>query len=154
MRKIELICIGDIKFAGLKELEKEYLKRISYFSDFRIKNLSEVKSKSELFIRKKEAEQIRLEIKGSDFVVALDRKGKKMDSRQFAAFLSEKMSYHTGRIVFVIGGFTGLSEVLDECIDFKLSFSELTFAHDIFRIVFLEQLYRSFTITKGMQYHR
>lgn len=89
-----------------------------------------------------------------DFVIALDRRGIKLDSVGFARLLEEKISFHPGRIVFLIGGFAGFSPVVDRRIQVKISFSDMTFAHDIFRIVFLEQLYRALTIIHRIRYHR
>jgi 23S rRNA (pseudouridine1915-N3)-methyltransferase len=94
------------------------------------------------------------EIQPKDFVIALDERGKKMDSLRFAAFLGEKISYHPGRLVFLIGGFAGFAPAVAARADQALSFSEMTFAHDIFRIVFLEQVYRAMTIIHGITYHR
>jgi len=115
MKKIELICFGDLKFKELIELEKNYLKKLKYFAD---------------------------------------KKGKGFSSKEFSIWLSDKISYFQGKIVFLIGGHYGLSSSLDKNINQKISFSKMTFPHDLFRIIFFEQLYRSFTIEKGITYHR
>jgi len=154
MKKIELICIGNLKFKGLKFFEEDFAKKLNFFVDFKTKNLKEVKLKNEDLLREKEGKMILESINIKDFVIALDKYGKKMDSIGFARFLSDKISFFSGRIVFLIGGFVGLSKSLDNRINLKLSFSDMTFSHDIFRIVFLEQLYRAFTIIKGIKYHR
>jgi len=154
MKKIELICIGNLKFKGLKIFEEDFAKKLNFFVDFKTKNLKEVKLKNEDLLREKEGKMILESINIKDFVIALDKYGKKMDSIGFARFLSDKISFFSGRIVFLIGGFVGLSKSLDNRINLKLSFSDMTFSHDIFRIVFLEQLYRAFTIIKGIKYHR
>ena len=77
-----------------------------------------------------------------------------MDSLQFAAFLGEKISYHPGRLVFLIGGFAGFAPAVAARVNQTISFSDMTFAHDLFRIVFLEQIYRALTIIHGNKYHR
>jgi len=154
MKNIQLICVGDLKFKALKELEKKYLQKINFFIKFDIKSVKDVKLKDEGLKREKEAQLIIEEIDKKDFVISLDQRGKKMDSLKFSTFLSEKISWHPARLVFLIGGHTGLSKNLDSYINYKISFSPMTFAHDIFRIVFLEQLYRAFTIAKGIKYHR
>ncbi len=154
MSKIELICVGELKFKELKEIEKRYLQKINFFVKCNLKILKDVKLEDEELVRTKEAEMMLAAIVPGDFVVALDQKGKKMGSEKFAAFLSDKLNYHPGRIVFIIGGFAGLSKALEPKINLKLSFSDMTICHDIFRIVFFEQLYRALTIIKGIKYHR
>ncbi len=154
MSKIELICIGDIKFKSLKEIEKKYLQKINYYVKFTLKNKKDVKLEDEEIVKRKEGESIANALEKGDFVIALDEKGGKMDSINFARFLEEKISYHPGKVVFLIGGFAGLSPALDPMINMKLSFSDMTISHDLFKIIFLEQLYRAMTIIKGVKYHR
>jgi 23S rRNA (pseudouridine1915-N3)-methyltransferase len=154
MKTIELLCPGELKFKGLQELEKKYLQNINYYVKFSIKKFKETRHREEGFVREKERAMFLREIRPKDFVVALDEKGKTMDSRRFAAFLGEKISYHSGRLVFLIGGFAGLAPAVAARADRALSFSEMTIAHDIFRIVFLEQIYRAMTIIHGSKYHR
>jgi 23S rRNA (pseudouridine1915-N3)-methyltransferase len=154
MKKIELVSMGELKFKMLKELEKQYSQKINRFVSFTSRSLRDVKIPDEEQKKKKEAEMMRQLLDPKDFVIALDRQGKKMDSIEFARFLSEKLSFGPDKIVFLIGGHAGFSKALDPHIGFKLSFSDMTFAHDIFRILFLEQLYRAFTIIKGIKYHR
>jgi 23S rRNA (pseudouridine1915-N3)-methyltransferase len=154
MNKIELICVGDLKFKGLKEVEQKYLAKINAFTPFAIRCLKDVKSRDDAVKKKKEGQMMLELLDRRDFVIALDEHGKKMDSLEFAGFLSGKLSHHPHRVVFLVGGHAGLSEVLDPRIDLKLSFSRMTFAHDIFRVLFLEQLYRAFTIIKRITYHR
>lgn len=154
MKKIVLISVGDLKFRELKELEKNYLKKIGYFARLEPINLKDIKDRDEEIKKKKEGQMMLDLLEQKDFVIALDERGKKMDSMEFSRFLADKLSYHPGRIVFLVGGHAGLSRLLDSRIDFTLSFSAMTFAHDIFRLLFLEQLYRAFTIMKGITYHR
>ena len=154
MNKIELVCVGEPKFRELKILEQEFLRRINSFVRFDIRKVREFKLRDEDAVKMNEAGAIEKKLDSGDFVVGLDRKGKTMTSREFARFISEKISYHRGRIVFVIGGFAGFHRSLNGRFDLKLSFSPMTVSHDIFRIVFLEQLYRAFTIIKGKTYHR
>jgi 23S rRNA (pseudouridine1915-N3)-methyltransferase len=154
MNKIKLICVGDLKLKGLKEVEQKYLAKINAFTKFAIRSLKDVKSRDDAVKKKKEGRMMLELLDDRDFVIALDEHGKKMDSLQFASFLSDKIACYPHRIVFLVGGHAGLSDLLDFRIDFKLSFSQMTFAHDIFRILFLEQLYRAFTIIKGIKYHR
>jgi 23S rRNA (pseudouridine1915-N3)-methyltransferase len=152
--KIELVCVGDLKFKGLKEVEKKYLEKINFFTRFGISRTKDVKSSDDVLKKKKEGEMIMGMLDRRDFVIALDEHGKKMDSIEFSTFLGRKLSDYPDRIVFLVGGHAGLSQALDERINFKLSFSAMTFGHDVFRILFLEQLYRAFTIIDNIKYHR
>jgi 23S rRNA (pseudouridine1915-N3)-methyltransferase len=154
MKTIELLCTGELKFKSLQELEKKYLQNINYFVKFSIKKIKETKHQEEIFVREKETVMFLAELKEKDYIIALDKVGKKMDSMQFAKFLEQKISYHPGRLVFLIGGFAGFSERLRQHFNQTISFSDLTFSHDIFRIVFLEQVYRALTIINGIKYHR
>lgn len=153
MKKIELLCIGEQKFSNLVELEKKYLKKINFFADFRIKVIKDPGLKHETLNQKKEGELIAAHLKSSNIVIACDEKGRQMDSRGFSAFLLKKME-ETPKIVFLIGGHLGLSRELDDWIDFKVSFSKMTFPHDLFRLLLLEQVYRAFTIHRNIKYHR
>ena len=154
MKTIELLCSGDLKFKSLQELEKKYLQNINYFVKFSINKIKEIKHQEEIFVREKETAMFLKEIKEKDYVIALDKVGKKMDSPQFAKFLEQKISYYPGRLVFLIGGFAGFTDRLRQRSNQNISFSDLTFSHDIFRIVFLEQVYRALTIIHGIKYHR
>lgn len=154
MKAIELVCIGELKYRELRQIEKMYVERINAFAAFSLKILKDIKLKDDGQVRKKEAEKILKSLHPEDFVVGLDEKGRQMDSPGFARFLSGRISYYSGKTVFLIGGFSGLDGLLDSRINDRISFSGLTFSHDIFRIVFLEQLYRAFTIIRGMPYHR
>jgi 23S rRNA (pseudouridine1915-N3)-methyltransferase len=154
MNVIELVTPGELKFKGLQELEKKYLQNINYYVKFSVKKIKETRHREERFVREKEGAMFLREIQPRDCVVALDERGRKMDSRRFAAFLEEKISYQPGRLVFLVGGFAGLAPAVSARADQVLSFSDMTFAHDIFRILFLEQLYRALTIIHGQPYHR
>jgi 23S rRNA (pseudouridine1915-N3)-methyltransferase len=154
MNVIELVTPGELKFKGLQELEKKYLQNINYYVKFSVKKIKETRHREERFVREKEGAMFLREIQPRDYVVALDEKGKKMDSLRFAAFLEQKISYHPGRLLFLIGGFAGFAPVVAARADQALSFSDMTIAHDIFRVVFLEQLYRALTIIRGVKYHR
>ncbi len=154
MKQIELITVGELKFKELKELEKKYSQKINHFINFSSKPLKDLPLKDEEKRKTKEGEMMLKLLDKGDFVIALDQYGKKMDSPKFATFLEDKLAYQADKIVFLIGGHSGLAKSLDSRINFKLSFSDMVFAHDLFRILFLEQLYRSFTIMKGIKYHR
>jgi 23S rRNA (pseudouridine1915-N3)-methyltransferase len=154
MQEIDLLCTGKQKFPGLREIEIRYIQKINRFIKFNLRHLREVKSGNEDQKKKRESENILNTLSISDFVVALDERGKKLDSIGFSNFLAEKVSYFPGKMVFLIGGFAGFDPVLEKRVNLKLSFSDMTIAHDIFRVVFLEQLYRAFAIINRIKYHR
>jgi 23S rRNA (pseudouridine1915-N3)-methyltransferase len=154
MSAIELLCVGELKFRGLQELENKYLQSINYYVKFSVKKLRETHGKEDAFVKEKEGALFLREIQPRDYAVALDERGKRMDSRRFAAFLQEKLAGRPGRLLFLIGGFAGFAPAVAARADFTLSFSDMTFAHDLFRVLFLEQLYRAMTIIRGHPYHR
>ncbi len=154
MNAIELLCVGELKFSGLRELENKYLHSINYYVKFSVKKLREIHGKEDAFVMEKEGGQFLKHITPRDYAVALDEKGKALDSRRFAAFLQERMASHPSRLLFLIGGFAGLAAPVKARADLALSFSPMTFAHDLFRVLFLEQLFRAMTIIRGTAYHR
>ena len=155
MAKIELICIGSQKFKALTELEKSYEKKIGYFTPFQISVLKPSRPGDEVKSMRMDGDKILEKTRGnSSHLISLDRRGKEYNSEQFARFISDRLNYSGKNLVFVIGDAPGLSaEVIRES-DAVISFSKMTFAHDLFKILFLEQLYRAFTIIKDTGYHR
>ena len=154
MRKVELVCIGGLKFKELGPVEQMFVKRINAHFNFSVTRLKDIGLNDERLVREKEAEKIIKHLNRDDVVIGLDEGGKEMSSAEFAGLLSSQIDRARNRIVFIVGGYSGLSGTLDDYIDLKISFSRMTFSHDIFRIVFLEQLYRAITIMKGITYHR
>lgn len=154
MNRIELIAVGSLKFPELKKIEQHYLQKINYFVKCSLTIIEDFKVKDQEQLQRKEALAIRENLKPQDYVLALDRRGEQLDSSDFSVLLARILEQPQKRAVFLIGGYSGLHPMLDESIQKKISFSRLTFPHDLFRIVFLEQLYRAFTIRRGMKYHR
>jgi len=154
--KIFLYQIGKTSFSFVHEGEKMYIDRIKRFTKFEqvtIPNLKKGNKLSEGDIKKKEGEMILQKISAKDYLVLLDDKGKTFTSRAFAAFINEKQNYLPNNLVFLIGGAYGFSEKVYQRADAKVSLSKMTFSHQIIRVVFLEQLYRAFSIIKGGPYH-
>ena len=154
MARIELICIGDLKFKELESVGAMYQKRINALAPFRLRKLREIKGIGEDQVPERETRLILEHLKDDDFVILLGSGGKKMDSHGFAKFVEDRLVYHSRKLVFVIGGFAGLTDAILQRADGALSFSAMTFPHDLFRVLFLEQLYRALTIIKGVPYHR
>ena len=155
--KINVVVIGDLKEKYLTEACKEYLKRISRFHTISVITLEEEKlpkSPSDAEVSKcivKEGLKIEKYLKG--YIVVLDVKGDEVDSIKFAKLIDNaSLSFDT--ITFVIGGSYGLSEDVKSKANIRLSFSKMTFPHQLFRVMLLEQIYRASTITNNILYHK
>ena len=156
MIKINLICIGDIKEKFTKDAIEEYKKRISRFADLKIIELKEhvARSNSEADIQQslsKDAEEILKHLKG--FSICLDIDGKMFSSVDFSKKI-ENISLNNSEISFIIGASNGISESIKTKCNEKMSFSKMTFPHQLMRVIFLEQLYRAFTILHNISYHK
>lgn len=151
MIKINLICVGNLKDKFYAEAAAEYEKRLQKFCTLTIVELKEQTEKETAVCLQKEGEEICQKLKG--FPVALCVEGKEKSSEEFSGFL-EKISMECSEISFIIGSSHGLSEQVKKQAKEKLSFSRMTFPHGLFRVCFLEQLYRAFTIQSGSGYHK
>ena len=140
---MKVIVVGRTKEKYLLEGISEYVKRLGGYTPLKI---VEVKDSS-----KAEEEEKILKAAGDDYVVALDVGGKELSSEEFAAFLKKNLDK---KMVFVIGGAEGLSGPVLESADYRLSLSKMTYTHEMARLIFLEQLYRAFTIINGRKYHK
>ncbi|MBQ8615851.1 MAG: 23S rRNA (pseudouridine(1915)-N(3))-methyltransferase RlmH [Clostridia bacterium] len=156
MLKINLICIGDIKEKYLRDAIAEYSKRISRFADLKIieikEHIAQSSSNADICIAlKKDAEDILKHIKGYSF--CLDINSKMFSSEEFAKKI-EKTSLTNSEISFIIGASNGIAEQIKTACNEKISFSPMTFPHQLMRVIFLEQLYRAFTILNNIAYHK
>lgn len=132
----------------------EYEKRIKRFIPFEIITIPDSKGiKSADVLKGSEGELILKSVKDEDYVVLLDEKGKSFTSVKFAAYVERLLCRSDKRIVFVIGGAYGFSQPVYGRADDKISLSEMTFSHQLVRVVFTEQLYRAFTIINNQPYH-
>lgn len=147
---IKIICVGKIKERYLKDCIDEYLKRLSKYTKLEIIELPDYNYDREKTIYE-EGKNILSKINEKDFVVTMEIKGKKLDSVDLSKFIDDNIAKN---IVFVIGGSYGLSKNVIDRSNYSLSFSNLTFPHQLFRILLLEQIYRSFKIIKGESYHK
>lgn len=133
-----------------------YLDRLKHYAPvgvFYLPDLKSTKGLSPKQVKEKEGEQILAKIAESDHLILLDEKGKTFTSVEFSDFLNKKMSTLQGDLVFLVGGPYGFSEEVYKRAAGKISLSSMTFSHQIIRLIFLEQLYRAFTILKGEPYH-
>lgn len=157
---ITLITVGKIKEKYLKDAILEYSKRLSRYCKLDIIELQDEKTpdnaseKEELQIKVKEGEAILKCIKDNMFVVTLAIDGKMLSSEELAEFMKEAGIRGNSNIAFTIGGSLGLSKDVLNRADYKLSFSKMTFPHQLMRVILLEQVYRGFRIINGEPYHK
>ena len=147
---IKIITVGKIKEKYFIDAIEEYKKRITKYSKLEIIELSDLNFDKEKTLYE-EGKNILSKINEKDFVITMEIEGKKMDSIELSSFIDKNISRN---ITFVIGGSYGLSNEVKERSDYKLSFSDLTFPHQLFRIILLEQIYRSFRIINNESYHK
>ena len=140
-------------FAEGIEVYKKRLKRYIQFETEMAPDIKNAKSLSEKEQKAQEGEVLFKRLQETDYVVLLDDKGKSHKSTEFAQFIEKKMHSVPKRLVFVIGGAYGFSEAIYARANEKLSLSKMTFTHQMVRLVFVEQLYRAFTILKNEPYH-
>ena len=159
MMKVTLITLGKLKEKYLRDAADEYIKRLSRYCNLNVieiepKRLSDNPSNAEICnALEAEAELILKKINDDAYVVSLCVEGKEMPSELLAEKINGLSSMGKS-IVFIIGSSYGLSENIKRKSDLKLSLSQMTFPHKLFRVMLLEQLYRSFMINQGSQYHK
>jgi 23S rRNA (pseudouridine1915-N3)-methyltransferase len=154
--KMTFLLVGKTDLSYLQEgmsLYEERLKRYSTYKRIEIPELKSASSLSKGEIKEREGELILRQIKPQDEVVLLDVVGRSQTSEEFASFLEKRGIYGSKGLVFVVGGAYGFSDSVYARGNFKLSLSSMTFSHQLVRLLFLEQLYRAFTIIKGEPYH-
>lgn len=149
---IKIICVGKIKEKFFKEAILEYQKRLTKYSKLEIIELPDFSLTPEQN-KEKEGELILKNIKEKDYVITMEIMGKKLDSIELSNFLN-KTQIENSNIVFVIGGSDGLSDEVKNRSNYAISFSNLTFPHQLFRVILLEQIYRAFKIINNESYHK
>ena len=158
--KITVLCVGKIKESYLRDAIAEYAKRLSRYAELQITEVADEKTPDgasaaeETKIRQIEGGRLMKAFKTDAYNVALAIDGKSLSSEEFSAKIDELCVSGVSHIRFVIGGSLGLSpEVLKAC-DYRLSFSKMTFPHQLMRVILLEQIYRAFRISTGEPYHK
>ena len=154
--KIALITIGKTRETYLIDAINDYMKRLSHYNRLDMYELPSIKKSNKLSVSSLifyESELISKQLNKTDYVILLDEKGQGVSSLQFANKLNNWFCMSKKRLVFVIGGAYGFSKSLDNIADIKLSLSKMTFSHQMIRLIFLEQLYRAFTILNNQPYH-
>lgn len=151
--KINVIAIGKLKESYFKDAIEEYLKRCSRFAKVSVVELAEAPpSKSPEEQKRIESDAILAHVKGD--VVALDKGGRLLSSEDIASFIDGECTSGVGELSFVIGGSFGLTNDVLQRAKLVLSFGRVTFAHQLFRVMLLEQIYRALSINAGLPYHK
>ena len=157
---IQIICIGKLKEKYWTEAVKEYSKRLSRFCTLEITELKEsllpanASTADEEKVKHEEGREILKAIKDGTYVITLEIKGKGLSSEELALKIDDLGISGRSNVAFVIGGSLGLSPEVSRRADFKLSFSKMTFPHQMMRVILLEQIYRSFKINRHEAYHK
>ena len=160
MIRVTLICVGKIKESYFREAVQEYSKRLSGYCRLQIIEVADEKTPDgaspaeEEKILDLEGERILSKIPQGAYVVSLEIEGRKMDSVQLARWIEQKSVQGESHLVFVIGGSLGLSRSVKSRANLKLSFSDMTFPHQLMRVILLEQIYRAFRIIAKEPYHK
>lgn len=150
---IKIICLGKIKEKYFVDAIDEYKKRISKFHPIEIIELEDVGITDKKVALKKEEEKLLKVINDKDYIVTLEIEGKELDSVSFAQKINDTFISNSN-ITFIIGGSYGLSDNIKALSNFKLSFSKMTFPHQLFRVILMEQIYRAFKINNNEEYHK
>ena len=153
--KIFILCIGKTHSSYLKEGIGIYLDRLKHYAKVEYLELPDVPNKGLLpeALKQKEGELILKHLKADDLLFLLDEKGDEFSSREFAALLQKRMNSGLKQMVLVTGGAFGFSKEVYQRAEGKISFSRMTFSHEMIRLLLTEQLYRGFSILKGEGYH-
>ena len=158
--RINIVCVGKIKEKYLKLGIDEFKKRLSKYCKLEIIELEDEKApenlsdKEMLIIKEKEGKKILSKIKDNSYVIALAIDGKNLSSEELAETINKLGVRGISNITFVIGGSLGLSDEVLSIADYKLSFSKMTFPHQLMRLILLEQVYRAYRINNGEPYHK
>lgn len=153
---ITLILIGKTDADYLKVGIDLYLKRLKHYVNFKTIVIPDIKKKKNLSFeqqKKEEGDLIQKQLKADDFIVLLDENGKSYTSEGFSSFINKKMISGIKNLVFIIGGPYGFSDDIYKIAQQKIALSEMTFSHQMVRLIFVEQVYRAFTILKNEPYH-
>ena len=143
---IKIICVGKIKESFYRDAIDEYLKRLSKYHKVEIIEVmdSNIKGEKELILKK---------IDKKDYIVTMEIEGNNLSSTELSKFI-DKTLITNSNITFIIGGSDGLDDEIKKISNYKLSFSRLTFPHQLFRVILLEQIYRAFKIINNESYHK
>ncbi|TMW72036.1 23S rRNA (pseudouridine(1915)-N(3))-methyltransferase RlmH [Alteribacter natronophilus] len=157
---ITVVTVGKLKEKYLKQGIAEYLKRLSAYAKVEVVEVPDEKAPENMSgaemtaVKEKEGERILAKISHDSHVIALAIDGRKWSSERLARELDQLATYGKSKVAFVIGGSVGLSDAVLQRADGKLSFSDMTFPHQLMRLILVEQIYRGFKINRGEPYHK
>lgn len=158
--KISIITVGRLKEKYLKQGIDEYLKRLSAYAKVEIIEVADEKAPEHLSeaemeeVKWKEGERILSHLSEDTYIITLEISGRMLNSEQLAAKIDELGTYGKSKLAFIIGGSLGLSKEVQNRSDLALSFSKMTFPHQLMRLILLEQIYRAYRINRGEPYHK
>ena len=158
--KITIVCVGKIKEKFYRDALVEYTKRLSRYCSLSITEVADEKTKEQAsdvecaIIKDREGERILKSIREDGYVIALAIEGKNLDSVELSKKIENLALTGKSNLYFVIGGSLGLSDEVMKRADYKLSFSRMTFPHQLMRVILLEQIYRSYRIINHEPYHK
>ena len=150
---IKIICVGKIKEKYFVNAIDEYIKRISKYTTVNLIEVNDCSIDEEKVALRKEKDSILNKISDKDYVVTLEIDGNQLSSVDFASKIQDIVN-HNSNLTFIIGGSFGLHDEVKERSNYKLSFSKMTYPHQLFRVMFLEQIYRAFKIINNERYHK
>lgn len=150
---IKIICVGKIKEKFYKDGINEYLKRLSKYTKIEIIEVEDIDDTNKNIVLEKEKELILKKINSKDYIITMEIEGNLIDSIQLSNKINDVL-IHNSNISFIIGGSYGIHQDIKAMSNYKLSFSKLTFPHQLFRLILLEQIYRSFKIINNETYHK
>lgn len=158
--KITIITVGKLKEKYWKLAVDEYVKRLGRYAKMEIIEVADEKDKDNMsekdiaIVKKKEAERILTKVKDDSYVYTLEILGKQLDSVGLSEHIRERMNTGKSHITFIIGGSNGLHESISQRANYKLSFSKMTFPHQMMKVILLEQVYRAYRIMNNESYHK
>ncbi len=150
---IKILCVGKIKEKFFKDAITEYQKRLSKYTKLEIIEVEDINLPNIIDIKKKEAELLEKYIGPKDYLITLEIDGKQISSLELSKKLSTTL-IENSNIIFLIGGSYGIAESIKKRSNYALSFSKMTFPHQLFRVILLEQIYRSYKIMNNESYHK
>ena len=153
---IQIICTGKLKEKATRELVEEYSKRLASYCRLEINEVADESNSQfeDSKVKQLEGERILKQINSGSFVILLDRRGRPLTSEGLAMKISEIYTYHSSDITFIIGGSLGVSDEVYRKADYVWKLSDLTFPHNLVRVILLEQIYRAYKINNHEPYHK
>lgn len=153
--QIDLIVVGKLKEKSMQQMCNEYIKRLGSYCKLNVIELKdESNSLDESVVMMREGEAINKVLDEKSYIIIMDIDGKQMTSEQFSTKIDEITTYENSKLTFVIGGSLGIDPGVKAKANMRMSFSKMTFPHQLFRVMLLEQIYRQFRIARNEPYHK